>query len=204
MNINRDAKRRRPDPAGSFSAESPPAGMAEGSPVCRTMPTGERTPMPPAEDADSRPVIFVIDDDSTVRRLVVRMVQKAFPRCEVVSAQDGLEAAGLLESICPVAIVLDLQMPRMDGATLCQRLTADGTFDGSMIIVCTGRADPEMLQRIQQAGVRTLLPKPFAMADLVHEVGLRIERAARVDRVRQALGNEAAKPDSPTGKRRTP
>jgi len=70
------------------------------------------------------PKVLVVDDSRTVRTIVSRSLTSA--GYEVTCATDGQEALSLLESVCPQLIVLDIEMPLMDGYDVCQAIQEMG------------------------------------------------------------------------------
>jgi FixJ family two-component response regulator len=138
---------------------------------------------PASSSADGRaavPLIFVVDDDISVRESLELLMQSAGWRVETFeSAEAFLERPRLLEPSC---LVLDVGLPHLDGLGLQTRL-ADR--DDMPIIFITGSVDVPMTVRAMKAGAIEFLTKPFGDESLVEAIRGAIERS-RATLVRQA------------------
>lgn len=90
--------------------------------------------------------IVVADDDPDVRHILRKLLE---PDYDVVVAEDGLVAWDLVHSFDPEVLVTDIQMPRLDGLSLCRKLRESG-FQRLRIIVYSGR--PVSAQESSSAG----------------------------------------------------
>lgn len=127
------------------------------------------------------PIVFIVDDDASVRRAVKRLFDSVGLRCETfATAADFLLRAREGVSGC---VVLDVRMPGVSGLDL-QALLATGAFDLPIVFV-TAHADVPMTVRAMKAGALEVLTKPFddqALLDAVHQA-LETARARSVERV---------------------
>jgi FixJ family two-component response regulator len=145
--------------------------------------TGGDTTAPSASGARpmTAPVVFVVDDDVSVRESLELLVQFAGWRCETfASAREFLarpRAAG------PSCLVLDVRLPDLDGLALQERVAAER---GDMpIIFITGYGDVPMTVKAMKAGAVEFLTKPLSDEALLGAIRGALERSAR------ALGREA-------------
>jgi len=126
--------------------------------------------------------ILVADDDPHIRQLLVFALAKA--GLETIEAADGEEALQIAESQSPDLIVLDINMPRMDGLEVCRRLRAEG---GLPILFLSSRDDE--IDRIIgiELGADDYVTKPFSPREVVARVMAVLRRTAAhapdVDRV---------------------
>lgn len=97
--------------------------------------------------------ILIVDDDPDVRRVLRKLFE---PDYEVVEADDGLAAWDLMPSVRPAVIVTDIQMPRLDGLSLCRRLRDNG-FRHLRIVIYSGR--PVTAEEASRAGADEFLLK---------------------------------------------
>jgi CheY-like chemotaxis protein len=112
--------------------------------------------------------ILLVEDSATVRKLVEICARKR--NFALDTAANGKDALARVAESRPDAIVLDFQLPDMDGVQLCERLSADPRTASIPIVVSSGKG-PALLQRFQQfPAVRGLLPKPFTEADLLESL----------------------------------
>ena len=102
--------------------------------------------------------ILLVDDERIVRDTVRRALRHE--TVDVAEAENGQEAATLIESWKPEVIFLDLRMPVLDGLGLLRQLhlTSDSPFQ---VIVLTGHGDDDELKACYDLGVRAFLRKPF-------------------------------------------
>ena len=117
--------------------------------------------------------VLVVDDHPVNRLLVRQVLQRHWPRAEVVDAQDGAQALALLEAGPPFGLVLmDMVMPVMDGieATAAMRASARSDIRDTPVLGLTANVSVDDLRRFRQAGLDALLTKPFEIERLCREV----------------------------------
>ncbi|MGF1663446.1 MAG: response regulator transcription factor [Kineosporiaceae bacterium] len=119
--------------------------------------------------------ILVVDDDPAVLASLERTL--AFEGYAVRTAVDGSAALAAVAAAPPDAVVLDLQMPRVDGLEVCRRLRAQGSR--VPVLVLTARdATSDRITGLG-AGADDYLPKPFALEELLARIRSLLRRAAR-------------------------
>src|SRR5690606_34036468 len=101
--------------------------------LSRPMP---ETP-PPAEAESGLPLVLVVDDSITMRRVTQRLLERNGFR--VVTAKDGIEAIAVLQEHRPDIILLDVEMPRMDGYEFARHVRNNPETAGLPIIMVTSR-----------------------------------------------------------------
>jgi CheY-like chemotaxis protein len=107
--------------------------------------------------------VLVVDDDPVVIGLVQRTLQdKGY---EVMSAQDGQEALEVIKQKIPDLILLDVQMPTMDGYTFIMEKSNDPEIAHLPVIVLTSRNKTEPL--FKRHGIKAYLVKPINIQDLL-------------------------------------
>jgi diguanylate cyclase (GGDEF)-like protein len=107
--------------------------------------------------------ILVVDDDPTLRLLLRTSFELV--DIDVDEAEDGLDAANRIAVAPPDVVVLDIDMPRLDGIALCRRLKADPQTSGIGVVLLTGSEAGEAEART--AGADALVRKPFSPLDLL-------------------------------------
>jgi len=119
-----------------------------------------------AERADN--LILVVDDDPTVRLLVRASLEKSGFRVE--EAADGLEALDSFVRIKPAAILMDVDMPRMDGYSACTRIRQDPAGAHIPILMVTGMEDLDSINQAYAVGATDFISKPINWGMLGHRV----------------------------------
>jgi DNA-binding response OmpR family regulator len=103
--------------------------------------------------------ILVVEDDFDTREFLVVLL--GFAGYYVLGAASGAAAISVVEEQSVHGVVLDLRLPDMDGLTVCRHLRAHGHAD-LPIILATADRTPELERRAAEAGITTVLAKPFA------------------------------------------
>lgn len=113
--------------------------------------------------------ILVVDDDSSVRDVITTALREK--RYYLVKeASSGVEACVKLGSDCPNILILDIQIPDMDGVEICRLIKAKPELSGIKVIVITGFPDSTKAKEIVDMGFKNILPKPFRLTDLLGSV----------------------------------
>ena len=107
----------------------------------------------------TQPLVMVVDDSLTVRKVTTRMLTRAGYR--VVTAKDGVDALEQLEQFTPQVMLLDIEMPRMDGFALARQLRRDPRTQNLPIIMITSRTADKHRDYAKQLGINTYLGKPY-------------------------------------------
>ena len=128
---------------------------------------------------------LVVDDNVDIRHLVRTTLERAGLGLTVVTAQTGAEALELAALERPDVVIMDLQMPEMDGVEACRRLRAEEATAFVPIIMLTAMGDDEHLTDAFEAGVDDYHVKPLQREQLV----LRVKRL-----LQRAFGAEVAAP----------
>jgi chemosensory pili system protein ChpA (sensor histidine kinase/response regulator) len=115
-------------------------------------------------------VILLVEDNPDDELLTLRALRKNKVTGEVVVARDGVEALERLEERVPDLMLLDIEMPRMDGYELATAMRADDRFRGVPIVMITSRTGEKHRQRAFEIGVQRYLGKPYQELDLMRNV----------------------------------
>ncbi len=118
--------------------------------------------------ADTRIFAMVVDDSITVRRVTQRLLERFDMR--VLTAKDGVDALALLQENHPDVMLLDIEMPRMDGYELAQHMRNDERFKDVPIIMITSRTGEKHRNRALEIGVNKYLGKPFKENELLETI----------------------------------
>ena len=118
--------------------------------------------------ADGKARVLVVDDDPGIRELLATALAGAGYR--VATAPDG--AAGLAQALYapPDLVLTDLQMPRLDGATLCRRLMAEPRTRGVQVLVVTGLPAAAAAARLRDCPPDAVIAKPYDLDAVLRAV----------------------------------
>ena len=143
----------------------------------RHKPAAEvRAPIQPSPQADRRIFALVVDDSITVRRVTQRLLERNGMR--VVTAKDGLEAVSVLQDAVPDVILLDIEMPRMDGYEVASHVRNDARLKDVPIVMITSRVGEKHRARAIELGVNEYLGKPYQEGQLLQAIEPLVRRAA--------------------------
>ena len=105
------------------------------------------------------PLIMVVDDSITVRKVTARLLERH--DYDVITAKDGVDALTVLQEHRPDVMLLDIEMPRMDGFELATIIRHDEKLKKLPIIMITSRTGEKHRTRAESIGVNHYMGKPF-------------------------------------------
>jgi len=111
------------------------------------------------------PLVLVVDDSLTVRRVSQRMLEKQ--GYGVALARHGAQALELLSQLSPAAVLLDIEMPTMDGFELLSRLRSDERFRTLPVAMITSRMAERHRQHAMHLGANAYFGKPYREQELL-------------------------------------
>jgi chemosensory pili system protein ChpA (sensor histidine kinase/response regulator) len=117
---------------------------------------------------DNKITIMVVDDSITIRKVTERMLNRY--GIDVVLAKDGVDATNLLQENIPDLMLLDIEMPRMDGFEVASYVRNDERLKNIPIIMITSRTGSKHKEKAMEIGVNQYLGKPFQEDDLVSNI----------------------------------
>ena len=117
-----------------------------------------------------RPLVMIVDDSLTVRRITSRLLSRE--GFDVLTARDGIDALELLETEAetPDVILLDIEMPRMDGFEFTKTIKANPKRAGIPIVMITSRTAEKHRNLAKDLGVDLYLGKPFQEEELLRHL----------------------------------
>jgi diguanylate cyclase (GGDEF)-like protein len=132
-------------------------------------------------------LILVVDDDPTLRMLVRATLEKS--GFNVEEAEDGEEALKKFIKYQPAVILMDVEMPKLNGYETCKRIRADAVGAHVPILMVTGLEDIDSVNRAYSAGATDFLPKPINWSLISH----RVRYVLRASRTYEELRTSEAK-----------
>src|SRR3546814_3902883 len=121
----------------------------------------------PGESAEIHrvPLVMGVDDSVTMRKATGRVLERH--NFEVLTAKDGIDALERMEERVPDLMLLDIEMPRMDGYELATQMKDDPRLRDVPIVMITSRTGEKHRQRAMDIGVERYLGKPYQANELV-------------------------------------
>jgi len=127
-------------------------------------------------DERPKPLVMVVDDSLTVRRLTGRLFAREGYR--VATAKDGVDALQQLQDVAPDLLVLDIEMPRMDGFELTKHLRSDPRTADVPIVIVTSRTADKHRRHALELGANAFFGKPYQEDELLAAVAGLLGEAA--------------------------
>ena len=115
------------------------------------------------------PSVLIVDDDPSIRKLVATTLEDV-AGFELVEAADGDEALELAREDAPAIVLLDIDMPGIDGFEACRRLRAQPQTADATVVMLTAAADEEAERAAEEAGADLFITKPFSPLELLRLV----------------------------------
>lgn len=120
--------------------------------------------------------ILLVDDSRTMRNIQKKALGEIAAGVEFAEAGDGVEALALLEGGAFDLVLVDWNMPNMDGLTLVRKVRQ--TDKGTRLVMCTTEAEKARVIEAIKAGVNNYVVKPFTAEALTEKVKQTLARAA--------------------------
>jgi two-component system OmpR family response regulator len=127
--------------------------------------------------AQSPSVSFlVIDDDRDLNDLVSRQLVRHYDGATVNQAFDGFEAGSMAIKLKPKVVILDLNLPGVDGKTICKNIKGDPSFNDPIVIVVSGADDEETKESVLAEGAEAFIAKPVDTEELLETIAAHLDR----------------------------
>ena len=130
-----------------------------------------------AAPVSTQPTVMVVDDSLTVRKITSRLLTRE--NYQVLTAKDGVDALEQLAEVRPDVMLVDIEMPRMDGFDLTRNVRGDDKLKEIPIIMITSRTADKHRNYAMEIGVNVFLGKPYQEDELIEHISYLIKN--RVD-----------------------
>lgn len=110
--------------------------------------------------------ILIVDDDKGLNSVIKKFLEKQFPEIKIFQAFDGFEAGAQMANIKPGFVILDLDLPGVDGFSLCSRLKTEPMFSNPYVVVITALKDASLSKKCSDLGSNYFLTKPLNMTQI--------------------------------------
>ncbi|GAB1431720.1 response regulator [Spirochaetota bacterium] len=115
--------------------------------------------------------VAIIDDDHDINSIIKTIIEKAGFKLNIIQAYDGFSAGALITEKRPGFIILDIDLPGIDGNKICRKLKIDSTFGKPFVITITGLDNTDMGDRAIKSGADAFLQKPLDFDKLTEILG---------------------------------
>ena len=124
------------------------------------------------------PMVLIVDDSLTVRKITTRLLTREGFRVD--SAKDGVDALEKMNDLIPDVVLLDVEMPRMDGFELARVMRSDPRLKAVPIIMITSRTADKHRNHAMEIGVNVYLGKPYQEQQLLDNIAEQLELSATI------------------------
>ncbi len=114
--------------------------------------------------------LLIVDDDAELNNLLRKFMARSMPEYDVGQAFDGFEAGRLLAESKPGVVILDINLPGVNGHRLCQTMKSDPSLGNPIIVAISGLSDPDTEAAILKEGADTFLAKPLDLEELAAKI----------------------------------
>jgi chemosensory pili system protein ChpA (sensor histidine kinase/response regulator) len=132
-------------------------------------------PLVPESVVVALPTVMVVDDSLTVRKITGRLLARE--NYHVLTAKDGVDALEQLQEVIPDVMLVDIEMPRMDGFDLTRNVRNDPRLAGIPIIIISSRTADKHRKYGDEIGVNVFLGKPYQEDELLGHIATFIKGA---------------------------
>ena len=126
-------------------------------------------------DTANKPVILVVDDDSIIRLLVRRILEAEYQVVEAIDGEAGLQQA---REIKPVAVIADVQMPKMNGFDLCKAICDDFEISDIPVMLMSAEENADELLKVYDVGGQGFITKPINHKALLTRTAHMLQQSA--------------------------
>ena len=114
-------------------------------------------------------VVMVIDDDE-INLLLAKTILEKKLRCKVITAESGVKGIEMLRREDVNVLLLDIDMPLMDGFETLRRIREEASLKDLPVIMLTAAADKETVVKVAKQGIEGYIKKPFMPDELIARV----------------------------------
>lgn len=114
--------------------------------------------------------ILIVDDDAGFNNVMAKYIEKKFDTIQIYQAFDGFDAGSQMTEKRPKCVILDLDLPGVDGFDLCRRIKESETFGKPAIIIVTALQDADVEKKCIDLGVSRFFKKPISFEELIDAI----------------------------------
>ncbi len=119
------------------------------------------------KDSEGNQNLLIVDDDRDFNNMLREYIRRKFQDFDIQQAFDGFEAGRLISENSPGIVILDVDLPGVDGEKLCAQIKGESAFGNPVIISITGLDDPKVEKALLEAGADAFFAKPVDFTTLI-------------------------------------
>lgn len=123
--------------------------------------------------------ILIVEDDLGLNSVLHQYLSKEFSDATIYQAFDGFEAGSIMAGKKPEVVLLDLNLPGVDGFELCKKINSSEDFGHPAVIVITALQDSSIEDRIHEMNAAAFFRKPVVLEELTQAVGDALKQTAK-------------------------
>jgi pilus assembly protein CpaE len=158
-------KSKEPEIVQASSNGVTPQSQPAAAPAPATLPAAKAVPIGGAKTSGERIRILIVDDNTGTRENVVRLLYFEEDMEVIGQAVNGRQGVEMASQLKPHIVLMDINMPDMDGITATREMSVVAAF--SQVIIMSVQADQHYMKQAMAAGARDFQPKPFTSEELV-------------------------------------
>ncbi len=106
---------------------------------------------------------LIVDDDIQMRRLLKRSLLMNFPYGIYDEAKNGIEALEIMAANKPTLVIIDFNMPELNGTQTCALIRRNKEMDDVIVVVVSAEPMPDLKEKVMNAGANAFITKPFQL-----------------------------------------
>lgn len=114
--------------------------------------------------------VIVVDDDKVLNEAIASFLNKNIPGLTVYQSYDGFDAGTQIAKFKPGFIILDIDLPGIDGKEICKKIKNDESLEEPYIIIITGLHDENLKSQMLTLGADSFFHKPIDFLDIMNEI----------------------------------
>jgi two-component system, OmpR family, response regulator len=118
--------------------------------------------------------VLVVDDDKGLNSVIAKYLEKSDEKIVVYQAYDGFEAGAQLVDKKPRCVLLDLDLPGVDGFDLCRRIYTSEEYGKPIVCVITALQDDDIEQKVKKMGAVEFFRKPLNLVEISEKIKERL------------------------------
>lgn len=116
--------------------------------------------------------ILIVDDDKGLNTILTKYIKKNYETADVFQAFDGFEAGIMITEHKPNLIFLDLNLPGVDGFSLCEKINSSESFGKPTVFVITSLQDEGIEEKVKNLGAKEFFQKPIDFSEVSKSISL--------------------------------